>query len=146
MGGYRRSKSGARTRHRHQLGIAPSLQYVDTVANMNSVLTVLCLDLQEKSPTRSGGSSLNSQRVNLSSRSQDLPQLQMVLVDCSNFQQYLRLAICTVAPGQVVGLSENPFECMALPTSVQSLVVWKDSDDVPCNAKCIPWRGRFSAH
>ncbi|KAG1774362.1 hypothetical protein EV702DRAFT_532853 [Suillus placidus] len=45
-------------------------------------------------------------------------------------QQSLCLSICTVARGQVVGPSENiPSECMASPTSVQLLVVWKDSDD-----------------
>ncbi|KAG1774507.1 hypothetical protein EV702DRAFT_1047671 [Suillus placidus] len=44
-------------------------------------------------------------------------------------QQSLRLPICTVARGQVDGPSENiPSECMATPTTVQLLVVWKDTD------------------
>ncbi|KAG2140730.1 hypothetical protein BD769DRAFT_1383915 [Suillus cothurnatus] len=39
-------------------------------------------------------------------------------------QQSLRLPICTVARGRVVGPSENiPSECMTSPTSVQLLVV-----------------------
>lgn len=48
-------------------------------------------------------------------------------------QQSLRLPICTVVRGRVVGPSENiPSECMASLTSVQFLVVWKDSDDDHC--------------
>ncbi|KAG2742508.1 hypothetical protein P692DRAFT_20879199 [Suillus brevipes Sb2] len=44
-------------------------------------------------------------------------------------QQSLHLPICTVARGQVDGPSENiPSECMATPTTVQLLVVWKDTD------------------
>ncbi|KAG1744198.1 hypothetical protein EDB19DRAFT_1906752 [Suillus lakei] len=54
----------------------------------------------------------------------------MVLNFPTFIQQSLRLPICTVARGQVVGPSENiPSECMASPTTVQLLVVWKDSDD-----------------
>jgi hypothetical protein len=49
-------------------------------------------------------------------------------------QQSLSLPFCTVARGQVVGESQNiPSECMASPTSVQLLIVWKDeADDDVC--------------
>jgi hypothetical protein len=57
------------------------------------------------------------------------PSLSTIFNFPTFIQQSLRLPICTVARGQVDGPSENiPSECMVTPTTVQLLVVWKDTD------------------
>ncbi|KAG0703999.1 hypothetical protein DFH29DRAFT_1078593 [Suillus ampliporus] len=56
-------------------------------------------------------------------------RLFMIENSPSFIEQSLYLPICTVARGQVLGESEDiPSECMASPTSVQLLVIWRDTN------------------